>query len=113
MKNINLKSLFYTENKNTDELKNRKFYTIVLCDWKRLILGFAFVLIILSLFAWKIYLSNQIGGGFLKIPKDYPNAAVRTIDLKKIENTVDILKQRESDFLKIKSERTKLSDPGR
>ena len=37
----------------------------VIRDWRIIVLCFALILIALSLFAWQIYLSDQIAGGYL------------------------------------------------
>jgi hypothetical protein len=104
MKNFYIKKIF-------KKTKDKKQFEIVLQNWRCLTLTFSVILIVLSLFAWKIYLSNQIGGGYLKIKDNNPSPSIKTIDLIKINKTIDTLKQRDAYFFDIKNKPTKLVDP--
>lgn len=80
-------------------------------DWKIIVLIFATGLIVLSLFAWRIYLSEKIGGGFLAQEVPPADALTSTVNNQKLEAGLIILETRQADFLKIKADQTKLIDP--
>jgi hypothetical protein len=80
-------------------------------DWQIIVLAFGLGLIIVSAFAWQIYLSNKIGGGYFESDDVSSGVVVRMIDQKRLENSVSILKQKEIDFENEAGTRTNLVDP--
>jgi hypothetical protein len=113
MKNINLNNLFQHHKKLTNKVSEEIPYARVLRDWRISTLTFAVILIVLSLLAWQVYLSREIGGGYLNVENTSSDLLVKIVDEKRLEATISRMKERESAFLKIKSDRTKLGDPGR
>ncbi len=111
MKKINLKNLFKNKNKLID-FKPVKVWPFPFAhDWKIIVLIFALVLISLSLFAWKIYLSDKIAAGYLEPDIESSNLIIKTIDQKRLEKALLILETKQSDYLKLKNSQTKLVDP--
>jgi len=80
-------------------------------DWKMVVLVFAVGLASLSIFSWKIYLSNQIAGGYLASEAVLSDTIIKTIDQKKLSNNLLILETRGTDYLKVKSAGLKLVNP--
>lgn len=80
-------------------------------DWRIIVLVFAVGLISLSFFAWRIYLSNKIAGGYLSPGIEVSDMNVKTIDKKRLETDLLILETRQADYLKLKSTQIKLLDP--
>lgn len=80
-------------------------------DWKIIVLVFAGGLVLLSVFAWQIYLSNQIAGGFLSLTEEVPAVPIRTISEKRLRADLEILQNRQTDFSKNKNNPVKLIDP--
>lgn len=80
-------------------------------DWKMVVLVFAVGLASLSIFSWKIYLSNQIAGGYLASEAVLSDTIIKTIDQKKLSNNLLILETRGADYLKAKSADLKSVDP--
>ena len=80
-------------------------------DWKMVVLIFAVGLVLLSLFAWNIYLSDKLAGGYLASEVVPADTIIKTIDQKKLNNNLLILETRRADYLKTKSAGLKLVDP--
>jgi hypothetical protein len=112
MKNIDLKNIFRRKNKKIDQGHSLAWPIYYIRDWKIMVLCFAVGLVLLSLFAWKIYLSNQIAGGYLAPVIESSSAKTRTVDIKKLEASLLILEDQQAEYLKFKSNRNKLIDPG-
>jgi hypothetical protein len=80
-------------------------------DWKIIVLFFAVGLVLLSLFSWKIYLSDKIAGGYLSSTLEQSTPITKTIDQKKLKNVLFILETKETDYLKTKFNTPKIVDP--
>jgi hypothetical protein len=63
-------------------------------DWKIMISLFALGLVLLSLFAWNVYLSSQIGGGYFTKDKSQENISVKMIDQNKLQSDLLLLENR-------------------
>jgi len=79
--------------------------------WKIMVLCFAIGLMVLSIFSWRIYLSNEIGGGYLKSEALPEESFLKIIDKKKLQADIQILENKQIEFMNIKSNRSKLVDP--
>lgn len=80
-------------------------------DWKIMVCIFAVGLVVISFFAWKIYLSDQIGGGYLTPNEVTLDTSVRVIDLKKLQANLLILENKRDNFLKLRADQLKTVDP--
>ena len=80
-------------------------------DWKIIVSVFAIILISLSIFAWRIDLSNQIAGGYFMQEVTMTDPLLKTLDKKKLDAGLLILKTKEAEFLKLKANRPKSVDP--
>ena len=80
-------------------------------DWKIIVLAFAIGLISLSAFAWQIYLSDQIAGGYLAPSVENMSLSVKTVDIKKLNADLLMLQTRQADYLKSKANPVKMVDP--
>lgn len=76
-----------------------------------MVLCFAVGLIFLSFFAWRIYLSNEIAGGYLTPAVEISSQTIKTIDKKKLEADILIWENKQADYLMLKSKPNKLIDP--
>jgi len=111
MKKINFKNIFKREVKAGDIETTMAWPTHFLRDWKIIVLIFALGMIIISIFSLQIYLSNEIAGGYLNQGTKTPATLVKVIDQKRLQADVDILKARQANFLKLKTNRPSLIDP--
>jgi hypothetical protein len=71
-------------------------------DWKIIVCVFTVIMFLISFYAWKIYLSNEIGGGYLASEPITEPTAAKTIDLKKLQSALLLFEARQADFQKIK-----------
>jgi hypothetical protein len=69
-------------------------------DWKIILCLFALGLIFLSLFSLKIYLSSQIGGGYLGEEIAPIDTSIKMIDQKKLDASISLLENRSVEQLK-------------
>ena len=105
-KNIFLKKLIFP-----DYFKTKVYPSDCIRDWKILVLIFAVGLFCLSAFAWKIYLSDKIGGGYLASDTEFIVSIEKTLDEKKLQTDLEMLRVKQSDFLKFEINRYKSVDP--
>lgn len=77
-------------------------------DWKIIVLVFAVGMISLSAFAWRIYLSDQIAGGYLSYNVPALDPVLKTIDKSQLKKDLSLIEDRQAEFLKNKN---KLSHP--
>jgi hypothetical protein len=80
-------------------------------DWKILVLVFAIVLISLSLFAWKIYLSDSIAGGYLAPVIEPSDTITKIVDKKRLEADILLLETKQAEYLKLKANQPRMVDP--
>jgi hypothetical protein len=80
-------------------------------DWRIIIVLFGIGLLVLSAFAWKIYLSDHIGGGYLAIEVPPVDVSTRTIDLKRLHTTTTLLETRQTNFENGKASKIRPIDP--
>jgi hypothetical protein len=80
-------------------------------DWKIIIVLFGLGLLVLSVFAWQIYLSDHIGGGYLAVEVPPADVSARTIDPKRLHTTTTLLETRQADFGSGKIGRARPIDP--
>ena len=83
----------------------------IIRDWKIVISIFAVLLIIVSVLAWKIYLSREIGGGFFSNTQIPDDTLEVTMDSKRLKNDLFIMENKQADFAKVKAMRSRLVDP--
>ena len=69
-------------------------------DWQIIISLFTLGLIILSFFAWRIYLSGQIGGGYFNLDSVVSDNTLQTIDQKQLRADILLLQNRSYNQLK-------------
>jgi hypothetical protein len=67
-------------------------------DWRIIIWIFFIIFFSLSFFAWQIYLSNKIGGGFGSSKLESIDDSALTIDQEKLQADIIILENRPSGF---------------
>jgi len=111
MTNFDFKKLFKLRGKVVAPGPSLAWPVNFVRDWKFVVLAFAIILILLSLFAWQIYLSDQIAGGYLAPTLSTSTVSIKTIDQKRLTENLSILKQRDDILLNIKTTRPKMVDP--
>lgn len=79
--------------------------------WKIIISIFAIGWSIISIFAWQIYLSKHIGGGYFNIDIPQDELIVRTINKDRLQKDLLILENQQLNFSKIKTNQSKVIDP--
>lgn len=94
MKKLNFKKVFKNIKKPTRSIQR---------DWKVMVLIFAVGLISLSIFAWQIYLSDKIGGGYLSPTITAPETNTKIIDKKRLQTDIMIFENRAEEYLKLKA----------
>jgi len=80
-------------------------------DWKIIVLVFAVGVFSISLFAWRVYLSNKIAGGYLTSEISPTSVSVKTVDEKRLQADLLILETKQADFIKAKASSVKMVDP--
>lgn len=80
-------------------------------DWKIIVLVFGVGLVSMSLFAWKVYLSDQIAGGYLPMEIPATDMVIKTVDLRKLEETLQFLDNKQIDFTQSEVVAPKYKDP--
>lgn len=111
MKNFDLKDLFKKKIKPATAGASLAFPVNFVRDWRIIVVAFAVVLIALSAFAWQIYLSDQIAGGYLTSPLDTFVPISKTIDKKKIQTVISTMEEKEKNLTDLKTNRPKQIDP--
>ena len=111
MKNIDLKNIFKRKAGPVEYGSTPAWPIYHIRDWKILVYIFALGLIVISVFSWQIYLSNEIAGGYLNIEGINQQVPAKVINLKKLQADMLILETRQTDYLKIKVNPVKLVDP--
>jgi hypothetical protein len=110
MNKINLGKIFKTNRENA--LRPTFFWPgSYYRDWIIILIIFAICLFSLTFFSWRIYLSDQIGGGYIKTNTDNVSLVEKNIDKKKLTNSLSILEARDSKLISIKINRPKTIDP--
>ena len=83
------------------KIKNLKFNKVdPIRDWKIVLAVFTLGLIALSVFAWQIYLSSQIGGGYFGTAASPTDAPVQLIDQKKLQADLILLQNHKASLVK-------------
>lgn len=80
-------------------------------DWKILVVVFAVCFVLMSAFAWHIYIGDKIAGGFLSETFTPTEASTRTIDLKKLKADILIMETKKAAFQALRIGRPKTIDP--
>lgn len=80
-------------------------------DWIKIIIFFAFGLILISSLAWQIYLSDKLGGGYLSSEFIETDVFVKTINKDKLLKNIEIMEAKEKSFETIKNSKPSLIDP--
>lgn len=80
-------------------------------DWKIIISLFAIFWCIVSAFAWQVYLSDKIGGGYFDVELLESDVPTQTIDKNKLHNDLLILEKSQAEFTRLKSGQGKMIDP--
>ncbi len=111
MKKIHWQNLFKKKIKTNDLKSAGRGMVNYVRDWKIIVITFAIGLLVLSFFSWRVYLSNQIAGGYLSPEVDTTTAVTKTIDQKRLQDVIDILENKQIDFLNLKTNPQKLVDP--
>ncbi len=111
MKKLNFKKIF-TLDRSVNYTKPKIYNPItIIRDWKIIVSLFAIGLIFISVLAWKIYLSDKIGGGYLTPEIPPANSVMREIDEKSLDAKVLFLENKQAEYLKFKANQPKLVDP--
>ena len=111
MVKIDLKNIF---GKKTEEITfgySPAWPVNYIRDWKILVLIFAIGLAGLSIFAWRIYLSDKIAGGYLASEIKESDISVVTLDVNKLKADLNTLQLKQTNFIKVKVDPVKLVDP--
>ena len=111
MKKINLQNIFGSQEKKIEGGSVWAMPVHFVRDWKIMVSIFAGGLILLSLFAWRIYLSNRIAGGYLTPSTESNDLSLKTIDQKRLEADLLLLENKQTEFLKTKASGLKPIDP--
>jgi hypothetical protein len=111
MKNFDFKRFFKLRKKASPPGPSLAWPINFVRDWKFIVLIFVIVLISLSLFAWQIYLSEEIAGGYLTSTLSTSTVSIKTINQKRLETDLSILEERDNILLNIKTTRPKMVDP--
>ena len=111
MKNISIKNIIKHGTKKPEGIGPAAYPTRFARDWKIIVSLFALGLISLSLFAWQIYLSDQLAGGYLPPTEEPADVSVKTVNIKRLEADLQALQTKQADYLKLKANRIKLIDP--
>ncbi|MFA7252854.1 MAG: hypothetical protein WC027_03285 [Candidatus Paceibacterota bacterium] len=101
MKKLNFEKVFKNIKQPTRSIER---------DWKIMVLIFAVGLISLSIFAWQIYLSDKIGGGYLSPTITAPETNTKTVDKKRLQADIMIFETRADEYQKLKTS-PKVVDP--
>jgi len=80
-------------------------------DWKIIAYIFIAGIILISLFAWKIYLSDELGGGYFGVSS--PSAEIETLSIneKRLQADILLLESIKSNYLDSKTTQSKVIDP--
>lgn len=62
-------------------------------DWKIVISFFSVCLVAVSILAWKIYLSNYVGGGLFSVDSTTVLTPIKVVDKEKLEKSLYLLKK--------------------
>jgi hypothetical protein len=111
MKNLDLKNLFKKKVSPVSSESTPVYSVNFARDWKIIMVIFAIALAAVSAGAWKIYLSNQIAGGYFNSPVDTFVPISKTIDKKRIQDAISILEKKEANLVDLKATRPKQIDP--
>lgn len=111
MKNIDLKNIFKKKEEESNIGPVMAYPVHFVRDWKIMVLCFATGFIVLSIFSWKIYLSNEIAGGYLSTEAISTEPTTKPINQEKLKADILIMERRQAEFLNIKANRSKLIDP--
>lgn len=80
-------------------------------DWRVIVWIFGVALVIVSAFAWKIYLSDKIGGGYFSPETGTTENQTRVIDTKRLKKAVMISEKRALDSANLKNNLLRPADP--
>jgi len=80
-------------------------------DWIIIIILFAIGLFLVSILAWQIYLSDEIGGGYLSSDFVKTDISIKTIDKNKLFKKIEAMEIKEVNFENIKNIKPKIVDP--
>jgi hypothetical protein len=80
-------------------------------DWIIIVIIFTVCLLSLSFFSWRIYLSDQLGGGYIQADNRNISIVKNKIDKKKLKEVLTLLEARDSKLISIKINRPKMIDP--
>jgi hypothetical protein len=111
MRNINLQNILRKKPKLTDGESSMAWPVHFIRDWKIVVCIFAAGLVSLTIFSWQIYLSDKIAGGYLAPNIETSDSITKTIDEKRLQTDIIILETKQTDYLKLKEARVKLTDP--
>jgi hypothetical protein len=111
MKKINFKKIFKKEISAGDLGSSSAWPVTYVRDWTIMVYLFAAGLILISFFAWQIYLSNHIGGGYFNMNIEPTSTYVRVVDKKRLQIDLNDVEQKEINFLKYKDSQSIPFDP--
>ena len=80
-------------------------------DWNILVIIFGLMLLLISIVAWQIYLSNQIGGGYVSSNEPSGQAIVKSIDLNRLDISIGQIEKRNQIFNSILPKGGQIIDP--
>ncbi len=67
-------------------------------DWLIILSSFAILLLVISIVAWQIYLSNKIGGEYVQINETKDQAPIKSISIERLEALIVSIKKRADNF---------------
>ncbi len=80
-------------------------------DWNIIVFSFGLLLIVISIVAWQIYLSNKLGGGYINTTNQTSAANRPILSESKLSETLDVLAKRKNNSLSPKNYLIKVVDP--
>jgi hypothetical protein len=110
MKKINLQNIFKKQSKEFP-FDDVSWPGKMVRDWKIMVYVFAIGLSILSFFAWKIYLSDQIAGGYFNPENGSDTTSVKILDTKKLSADLLIMQDKKAAYTRLKTNPIKVVDP--
>ena len=80
-------------------------------DWEIIVSVFALAFVVITFFAWRVYLSNQIGGGYFGGEKVSDDSYIRVIDRGRLEKCIETIKERTLEYEKFKNRPSSIVGP--
>lgn len=111
MKNLNFNKIFIKQASLPPKGKVGYWPGNIERDWRILVYFFAVGLLLISFFALKIYLSDQIAGGYLNSETTSSGVSTKVLNQKKLQADLLIMQTKKEAFVKLKTYPPKIVDP--